>query len=52
MNNVLRMYADETDINEDYVEWEPQGPEFDTRILCLLISCYCEESDEVKVREV
>ncbi|KAG7578565.1 Pentatricopeptide repeat [Arabidopsis thaliana x Arabidopsis arenosa] len=37
---------------EIYGEWEPQGPEFDTRIPCLIISRYCKEGDEVKVREV
>ncbi|KAL1190558.1 putative pentatricopeptide repeat-containing protein [Cardamine amara subsp. amara] len=37
---------------EIYGEWEPQGPLFDSRIPCLLISHYCEHGDEMKVREV
>ncbi|XP_019092183.1 PREDICTED: putative pentatricopeptide repeat-containing protein At1g28020 [Camelina sativa] len=35
-----------------YEEWEPQGPEFDNGIPCLLISRYYEEDDKDKAKEV
>ncbi|XP_010418771.1 PREDICTED: putative pentatricopeptide repeat-containing protein At1g28020 [Camelina sativa] len=35
-----------------YGEWEPQGPEFDNGIPCLLISRYYEEDDKAKAKEV
>ncbi|XP_023641263.1 putative pentatricopeptide repeat-containing protein At1g28020 [Capsella rubella] len=33
-----------------YGEWQPEGPDFDTQIPCLLISRYSKEDDEVKIK--
>ncbi|CAA7054150.1 unnamed protein product [Microthlaspi erraticum] len=49
ISSLLRL-DDVKGAEEVYGEWEQEGPEFDSRIQALLISRYCEENDEKKVR--